>query len=251
MVTFKQIVGFVLIAVVVWLLSILINMVDRAVLLGTLGLLAAVGSACWLIGKITLSDSAGRAAVLWLTSLAVAVAGGLFSFWVFSQGASAIPWQHWEPGIAERLAEQGYTVYVDYTATWCLTCQANKKVVLERPRIAREFEKLGIYPIEADFTNYDKTMQKELNRHGRNGVPLNIVVPAGKPNEPIILPEILRPAIVLDALRQAGPSRSAPTFWSEKPHESRVSLGSVNQPKLAQSPPVPPDGPAAASQPAP
>lgn len=166
MVTFKQIVGFILVVVVVWLLSILIEMVNHGTILGTLGLLCLVGIGCWLLGKITLSDSPGRSATIWIAALALMFGGGWTSFLVF-EASSTIPWQPWEPGIAERLAEEGYTVYVDYTASWCLTCQWNKKFVLERSRIVRQFEKLGIYPVKADFTNYDKQMHKELSAQPR------------------------------------------------------------------------------------
>jgi thiol:disulfide interchange protein len=217
MVTFKQVLGFILAVVVVWLLSVLIAMVGRGQFLGTLGLLCAVGVGAWLLGKVTLSDSAGRASAKWLTALAAVVAGGCFSFWAFADKPSAIPWQTWEPGLAERLASEGYTVYVDYTASWCLTCQANKRLVLQSDQVAGELKRLGAYPIEADFTSQNREMFKELRQHDRAGVPLNIIVPAGKPGEPIILPEVLTRSIVLEALQRAGPSSKIPEFWTRDP----------------------------------
>jgi thiol:disulfide interchange protein DsbD len=213
MVTFKQIVGFILVFVVLWLLSILAQIVDTSRILGTLGLLGFVGVGCWVVGRITLSGSTRRAATLWIVALVLAAGGGWASFRVFG-GGSSIPWQPWQPGLAERLAEEGYTVYVDYTATWCLICQSNKKLVLESDRVAQEFKQLGTYPVKADFTGYNPEIQKELQKYGRNGVPLNIVLPADHPGDAIVLPELLTPGMVLDAIRQAGPSRSKPGFWS-------------------------------------
>jgi thiol:disulfide interchange protein len=129
---------------------------------------------------------------------------------LFSQAWQKIPWQEWSPGIAEELASEGYTVYVDYTATWCLTCQANKRFVLETDDVRSEFSRLNVVPIKGDFTNRDERMQRELQNHGRNGVPLNIVVPAGKPDGAIVLPEVLTKSIVIAALEKAGPSLKEP-----------------------------------------
>lgn len=218
MITFKQIVGFVLVAVVLWLLSILATMVDRGALLGTLGLLTAVSIGCWVLSKVSLSAPTSRALQLWAIALLVTVLGGWASFRVF-QATSPIPWQKWEPGIAQRLADEGYTVYVDYTADWCLTCQANKKLVLERSRIANQFRELGVYPVKGDFTKRNPDMQAELQAHGRNGVPLNIVVPANRPDATIVLPEVLTSQTVLDALEEAGPSGVEPAFWTDEERE--------------------------------
>lgn len=215
MVTFKQVVGFVLVAVVLWLLSILVHVVEAGQLLATLGLLLAVGLGCWVLGRMTLGDSPARSAALWLLALGFMAGGGYGSFWLFGRHASAIPWQKWEPGIGRRLAADGYTVYIDYTAKWCLTCQANKVLVLERAQVAREFAQLGVYPILADFTNYDPQMLAELEEHERKGVPLNVIYPAGRPAEPIVLPEVLRPGLVREALRKAGPSSRPPAFWDK------------------------------------
>ncbi|MFH1749194.1 MAG: cytochrome c biogenesis protein CcdA [Planctomycetota bacterium] len=238
MVTFKQIVGFILVAVVIWLVSILAAMEDHGrqaelierlatgqifevsappQLLGTLGMLLAVGTGCWILGRITLSDSFGRTARRWITALVIMIGGGYLSFWLFAERESKIPWHRWEPGVAERLADEGYTVYIDYTATWCLTCQANKKFVLETDRIANKCRELGVYPIKADFTTYDREMFAELKAYDKVGVPLNLVYPAGKPDEAIVLPEVLTFGIVEDALDKAGPSEKIPDFWPPKP----------------------------------
>lgn len=212
MVTFKQIVGFILVLVVLWLISILIKSVEHGVLLGTLGLLCAVAIGAWLLGRITLSDSAARSLTLWAVALLVVFGGGWGSFRFFAERPTKIPWQAWSPGLAEKLAAEGFSVYVDYTADWCLTCQTNKKLALETDRVAAEFARRRIYPIKGDFTRQNPEMQRELQRHGRNGVPLNLILSADKPREPIVLPEILTPQIVLDALEGVPPSRAPLPF---------------------------------------
>ena len=111
--------------------------------------------------------------------------------------------------IGERLAEQGYTVYIDYTARWCLTCQWNKATVLETRRIAQKFDELGIYPVKGDFTNRNADMQKALSAHDRAGVPLNVIYPANRPDQPIVLPKSLPRARFWKPWRKpVRPSRS-------------------------------------------
>jgi thiol:disulfide interchange protein DsbD len=213
MVVFKEITGLIFVVVVLWLLYILAHMVPQDRLLATIGLLVAVSLACWLLGKISLTASPRRAVTIWATAVLLLVGGGWTSFRVFETKDRSIPWQDWEPGVAERLAAEGYTVYVDYTAAWCLTCQWNKITVMHTDDVAAEFRRLGIYPIIGDFTRRNDVMQEEIQAYGRNGVPTNVILPAGKPDQPIVLPELLRAGAVIEALRAAGPSRQSPGLY--------------------------------------
>jgi thiol:disulfide interchange protein len=118
-----------------------------------------------------------------------------------------IPWQKWRPGLAQELSKGGHEVYVDYTATWCLTCQANKKLVLDTDAVRAKMRDLGVIPILADFTNQDPAMQKEINRWAPT-VPVNVVYAAGHPDKPAVLPTVLTQREVLRAL--ADPLRYTP-----------------------------------------
>lgn len=207
MVTFKQIMGFVLLATVVWLMSILVAMVKADEIAAVLAFFCAVGLACWLLGRLSLNAGFGRTVVTWAGAVAILLGGWFGGRAVFATEWGQIPWQEWKPGIADQLAAEGYTVYVDYTARWCLTCQTNKKLILETDAVRKKLKELKIVPIKADFTQYDPKIQAELAKHGRDGVPLNIVVPAGKPGQAIVLPEVLTQGLVLSALEQAGASQ--------------------------------------------
>ena len=110
-----------------------------------------------------------------------------------------IPWRPWRPGLAEELARQGHLVYVDYTATWCLTCQANKKLVLETDAVRGKMRDLGVIPLEADFTNRDPVMHGELKRWAPT-VPVNVVYVPGKPEIVALLPAVLTRDEVISAL---------------------------------------------------
>ncbi len=202
MVVFKQVVGFVLLLVVVWLLSIVSEQVELYELMRVLAMLVFVGIVCWLLGRIGLDAGWGRTVGTWAVGVLVLAGGWQAAAWYFRP--SLIAWQPWEPGLPEKLAAEGRVVYVDFTASWCLTCQANKRAVLETDEVIEAFHRYDVVPLEADFSHYDPRIQEALQRFGYNGVPLNVIYPAGKPEEPIILPQLLRKKLVLELLARAA-----------------------------------------------
>ena len=110
------------------------------------------------------------------------------------------PWQAWsDQRVLDALA-QGHPVFVDFTAAWCVTCQANKQLALERQPVIEAFARRKVVTLRADWTQRDPAIAAALARHGRNGVPLYLVYHPGSA-QPVVLPELLTTAIVLDALR--------------------------------------------------
>jgi len=105
-------------------------------------------------------------------------------------------WKTWSPEAVQEARASGKTVFVDFTAAWCLSCQVNERLVLSRPEIKAALAK-GL-AFKADWTDKDPVIEAELARHGRVGVPLYIVYPKG--GEPVTLPEILAPGLVLETL---------------------------------------------------
>lgn len=212
MVTFKQSVGFVMLLVVAWLLTFLKDIVEQAsAFSATLIFLVVVGWVCWLVGRIKLSASTARFYSTWATGIVVLIVGWYGSHWLYAKPSHAAEWHSWKEYDPVALSEEGYTVYIDYTAKWCITCNANKAIALNRADVVRTFDELGVVAIKADFTKRDAAIQEELNANGRSGVPLNIVYPAGRPEDKIILPETLTQSIVLEAVKKAGKSTADPS----------------------------------------
>lgn len=211
MVGLRRILGVALALTGVWLLSVLSVSAGATAAALVAALMVAVVLALWLGRRIAAApDWAGG-------TLAVLLAAGAFV--VPAQvggGAGAAPTREepshaggaWVPfdeaAIAAAVAD-GRTVFVDVTADWCITCQANKKLVITRGTVA---ERLGdaaaVTPMRADWTRPDERISRFLARYGRYGIPFNIVYGPGAP-EGVILPELLSESVVLAALDQAKP----------------------------------------------
>jgi thiol:disulfide interchange protein len=206
----KQFLGFLLMATVLWLLWVLglqTGTEGIVVLLLSL-LLASVGG--WMYGRWgnIAREQPVRAIAQILAALAVA--GGLF-FALHNIETKVSPAEgmrqegkiQWQPFSAEavsRLREDGKPVFIDFTAAWCLSCQVNEKVAFSSEEVQRAFAGKGVTLFKADWTNRDTLITQALARFGRNSVPLYVLYPSGAKEDPILLPEIITPGIVLEAL---------------------------------------------------
>jgi thiol:disulfide interchange protein DsbD len=90
-------------------------------------------------------------------------------------------------------------VFVDFTAAWCVSCQVNKRTTLDRADVRGAFERQRVVRMRADWTRRDAAIAAELTKLGRNGVPVYALYRPGAA-APTLLPEILTPSIVIDAL---------------------------------------------------
>ena len=105
----------------------------------------------------------------------------------------------WSEENLKNLLSAGHPVYVDFTASWCLTCQYNKKI-LYSAAVRKLFEKHKIEVLTGDWTNKNAQISRELEKFGRAGVPLNLLYPAGAKSEPIILPAVLTRSAIIEAV---------------------------------------------------
>jgi thiol:disulfide interchange protein/DsbC/DsbD-like thiol-disulfide interchange protein len=109
---------------------------------------------------------------------------------------------HWEPWSADavsRYQAQGRPVFVDFTADWCLSCQVNERVALSQPDVQQAFRSANVALLRADWTRHDQAITQALTALDRSGVPAYALYAPGQ-NEPVMLPEVLTPGIVIDAL---------------------------------------------------
>jgi thiol:disulfide interchange protein/DsbC/DsbD-like thiol-disulfide interchange protein len=114
-------------------------------------------------------------------------------------------WQPWSPEAQAKALAEGKTVYVDFTARWCATCQVNKRVYTQGD-VAQALSSSGVVMLKADWTKKDEIIAQELGKYGRTGIPLNVFLKAGQP--PAILSEALTGTEVLAALKSVGDGKA-------------------------------------------
>ncbi|MFH0980002.1 MAG: protein-disulfide reductase DsbD domain-containing protein [Planctomycetota bacterium] len=230
MVTFERIMGFLLLAMVIWLLNPLVTQIGAAGLQWTLGFLVVAAMGCWLLGKIDINMSAARRWWYRGGAITLVIGAGLLTYgWIYpldearaeqqalrstahtsgDEWASGIPWQEWSPEAVEAAVRSGKTAFVDFTAAYCTVCKANKAVAINTPEARQKMKALGVVPFKADFTSGDPRIFEVLQQHGRAGVPLDLIYPAGKPDAPIVLRTNLTKRYLVQKLDEAGPSSNA------------------------------------------
>lgn len=151
----------------------------------------------WLKGLLGLS-LVGTA--IWLMSI-IGVQTGILNVAALTRGDSY--WIAFDEAAIEGYVAKNQVVFVDVTADWCITCQANKKLVLNQQPVAGRLENAAVVAMKADWTNPDPKVADFLGRHGRYGIPFNIVYGPGAPAG-IVLPELLTAEAVTAALDQAA-----------------------------------------------
>jgi thiol:disulfide interchange protein len=128
-----------------------------------------------------------------------------FSF--FGPNPYELAWKPWEPAKAQTLAREGNTVLVDFTADWCQTCKFNLYTAINTKAVQEAVKEKGVVPLVADWTSPSEEIKKALNDLNSNSIPVLAIYPADRPNEVIILRDLVTQAEVLAALEKAGPSR--------------------------------------------
>jgi thiol:disulfide interchange protein len=123
------------------------------------------------------------------------------------EGANPKDWQPFTPDIVTKYQAQGRPVLVDFTANWCLSCQVNERVVLDRPEVEKHLQDSGIALVRADWTHHDDDIAKTLSQLGRSGVPAYALYPADAGQQPILLPEVLTTGILYDAVDKIAPPK--------------------------------------------
>jgi thiol:disulfide interchange protein DsbD len=107
--------------------------------------------------------------------------------------------QPWSAEAVSRSQAEGRPVFVDFTASWCLSCQVNERVALGQPSVQQAFLAANVVLLRADWTRHDEAITQALTALGRSGVPAYALYAPGQ-SEPQMLPEVLTPGIVTDAL---------------------------------------------------
>jgi len=208
----KQAVSVPIFLTVIWLAWVLSNAYGANALAALLGGFLLLAVAGWFLGRWPARRWAAAVAgviVLGVIALAAysprlaeapgATAGGAADSGSSSDSANA--WQPWSPDAVSRYQAQGRPVFVDFTASWCLSCQVNERVALHQSEVEQAFRTDNVALLKADWTRHDEAITQALTAMGRDGVPVYALYTPGNP-DPQLLPEVLTPGIVLDALNK-------------------------------------------------
>ena len=205
--TFKQVMGFVLLGTVVFLFTFM----QRDYVVPTFALLAVLWAACWWINRTPLTADLGRRLLAWGQAALFAGVVGYFSFTQLLPRPSVLPWEPFSIASWNKHTTEGKTVLVDFTADWCLNCKLNMKVAIDTDAVRRVAEENNVVPLLADYSDMSDEIKQMLEALGSRSIPVLAVFPAGEPTRPIVLRDLLTRGQVIEALRQAGPSKAADT----------------------------------------
>ncbi|CAN5470596.1 thioredoxin family protein [soil metagenome] len=210
MVTFRKLMAFPMFLAVAWLLWVLGQQSGIDAVSALLVVLVATSMLAWSMGLPGRSRAiVGVIALAWAAGFVWLLAGQIGA--ARPERATAVndgSWQAWEPGRVEQLLASGRPVFVDFTAAWCVTCQYNKKTVLQDPEVLADLAARDIALLRADWTLRDPAITAALAALGRNGVPLYVLY--GPSSAPRIFSEILSRSELRAALSAVPLAVSSP-----------------------------------------
>jgi thiol:disulfide interchange protein DsbD len=188
---------------VIWLAWVLAQAYGASVLAALLASFLLLAIAGWFLGRWPAQRWAAivAAAILLVAVLVSVFAPGKLAVVPSSPGApeECELWQPWSQEAVTRSLGAGQPVFVDFTASWCLSCQVNERVALSRPEVVQAFQARNVVLLKADWTRHDEAITQALTALDRSGVPAYALYTPGQ-SDPQMLPEVLTPGIVIDAL---------------------------------------------------
>ncbi len=193
----RQAVSVPIFATVIWLAWVLAQAYGANVLAALLAGFLLLAIAGWFLGRWP--------ARRWATAAAAVILLGAIAIGVFAPARLAVAsethglWQPWSEAAVSRSLAAGQPVFVDFTACWCLSCQVNERVALNQPEVLQAFQARDVVLMKADWTRHDEAITRALTALGRSGVPAYALYAPGQ-SDPELLPEVLTPGIVTDAL---------------------------------------------------
>ncbi len=203
---FKQFLAFPMYGAVVWLLWVLAQQAGPdGVALALIGLVVIAFGLWW--RNASGASAVGTTAAVVGVVLALGLSTAIKPVDAATPAASATH----EAYSAERLAElraQNKPVFVNMTASWCISCLVNERVALSRPEVKDAFAQAGITYLKGDWTREDPAITAVLKAHGRSGVPLYLYYAPGAA-EAQVLPQILTPGLVIEAVSSPATPRSS------------------------------------------
>ncbi|MBQ8829543.1 MAG: thioredoxin family protein [Burkholderiaceae bacterium] len=211
MVTFRKILAIPMLLTVFWLLWIIHKQTTLNAFLGYLTISVLFAITLWLYGLVQYGRPQYRKSAL-LCGLITIMSYSVLTYCNYNKNASfsqevnaSSIANQWSVEAVDTLLRKQQPVFVNFTASWCITCQVNKVAVLDRKTVQDAFSEKNVAILIADWTSHNSEISLALKKYNRGGVPLYLLY---DPNgEVIVLPELLTDTIVLDALNKLSPQK--------------------------------------------
>jgi thiol:disulfide interchange protein DsbD len=220
----KQVISVPIFGTVIWLTWVVAQAYGANLLLALLAIFLLLAIAGWFLGRWPAQRWATLvAALLLLTALVACIttprelamtpADLMGQPSSESSAARSTAWQPWSAEAVQRALAAGQPVFVDFTASWCLSCQVNERVALSQPAVMQAFGARDVALFKADWTREDPAITQALTALGRSGVPVYALYAPGQ-ESPRLLPQVLTPGIVLEAINKLPTGAATPASAS-------------------------------------
>ena len=208
----KRGLAFPMLGAFAWLVWVLTQQAGKTALAAMLASAVVVSFAAWLYGMAQRRRFTGQpykallAVTLVLFFAAIGPLPGVMHTQVSQPevlSAENITRVTWSPQTVEKMRGHGKAIFVDFTASWCITCQVNERTSLSTAAVKQALAETGTVYMVADSTRFNADIDDAMNTFGQGGLPLYVVYPADG-SAPKVLPQVLTPSIVVNALNQAS-----------------------------------------------
>lgn len=198
-ITFQNFLAFPMYATVLWLVWVYGQQTSMIDLFKLIIALFVVSFGVWVFGKTNVLSARFIKKIVGYLFLIASLLYFYFNAGVFDeyvkkyipQSNINIEWNDWSIHEVEKGLSQGRPVFVNFTADWCITCKVNELTTFKSEAAAKFVESKGILMLKADWTMKDENIRKELQKHGRYGVPLYLMYTPINPAKPKVLEQVL------------------------------------------------------------
>ncbi|CAN5137617.1 thioredoxin family protein [soil metagenome] len=203
--TLRRLLSIPMYAAALWLVWVFARQTDLDASLWLIAACVVAGIAAVALGRFTprarwiaFAGWGGVALALLLTGVSVWAAPPR------EAGERTLAADAWSQARVDAALASGRPVLVNFTADWCVSCKINERTALASPRVERALTEANAVYLKADWTRRDDVIARELERHGRSGVPLYLLYTPGR-TQPRILPQLLTEGVVVEALGTVRP----------------------------------------------
>ena len=207
--TLKHGLAFPMLGAYAWLLWVFAQQTDSQALGMLFAVSVLIGFVAWLYGNVQRRRMRERSyrGLAAITLLLFIVAIAPIVRWVPTQShtstVASINEETWSPKVVAALRGKGKPIFVDFTASWCITCQVNQRTTLSTATVKQALIASGTHYLVADSTKFNPDVDQALAEFGQGGLPMYLVYPADG-GKPVVLPQVLTPQIVTQALQKAA-----------------------------------------------